>query len=353
MSADERPRTREPATPAAPPPVEPPNPAAAWWRPLPNGQAACDLCPIGCRLREGQTGPCGTRANRAGVMAPLHYGRIATAALDPIEKKPLFHFHPGRDILSVAAPGCNLHCAFCQNWNLSQRHDAPTRPASPQELVAEAIGHDSVGIAFTYSEPLVWFEFVRDTARAARAAGLATVLVTNGYLNPEPVNELLPLISAANIDLKSMDDRFYRRVCKARLAPVLDTIVRFAAAGVHVELTNLVIPGHNDDDASLEALIDFVAGLGRPVPLHFSAYHPAWRLQAPATPRATLLRALELASRRLDWVYVGNVAADQGRDSCCPRCGFLLVDRAGYRGVSRLKPDATCPGCAAAQPFVF
>ena len=338
---------------AGPGPTASPAPPAAWWRALPNGQAACDLCPIGCRLREGQTGPCGTRANRHGVMAPLHYGRIATAALDPIEKKPLFHFHPGCDILSVAAPGCNLHCAFCQNWNLSQEHDAPTRPATARELVATAIDHGSVGIAFTYSEPLVWFEFVRDTARAARAAGLATVLVTNGYLNPEPLAELLPLIDAANIDLKSMDDRFYRRVCKARLAPVLDSIRRFVAAGVHVELTNLVIPGHNDDEASLEALIDFVVGLGRPVPLHFSAYHPAWRMQAPPTPRATLLRAYEQASRRLDWVYLGNLSGEQGRDSRCPTCATLLVDRSSYRGISTLTPSAACPHCGTPHPFIL
>lgn len=331
------------------PPSPPP---AAWWRALPNGQAACDLCPVGCRLRPGQDGPCGTRANRQGVMTPLHYGRIATAALDPIEKKPLHHFHPGRDILSVAAPGCNLHCAFCQNWSLSQKHDAPTRPATPQDLVASAVTRDSVGLAFTYSEPLVWFEFVRDAARAAREADLATVLVTNGYLNAGPLDELLPLIDAANIDLKSMDDRFYRRICKAQLPPVLAAIERFVAAGVHVELTNLVIPGHNDDEASLTKLIEFVAGLGRPVPLHFSAYHPAWRLDAPATPRATLLRAHERARRRLDFVYLGNVAGDTGRDSRCPACDALLVDRSGYRGVSHLTPDAHCPSCGAPQPFI-
>ncbi len=328
-------------------------PPAAWWRPQANGQAACDLCPVGCRLRVGQVGPCGTRANHGGAMVPLHYGRIAALALDPIEKKPLYHFHPGRDILSVAAPGCNLHCAFCQNWNLSQRHDASTRPATPAHLVDAALADGSVGLAFTYSEPLVWFEFVRDAALAARAAGLKVVLVTNGYLNPGPLAELLPLVDAANIDLKAMDDRFYRRVCRARLQPVLDAITRFVAAGVHVELTNLVIPGHNDDDASLQALVDFVAGLGRPVPLHFSAYHPAWKLQAPATPRATLERAHDLARQRLDWVYLGNIVGATGRDSRCPGCEAVLVDRAGYRGVSRLTPQGACPACGVVQPFVM
>lgn len=331
----------------------PPSIPAAWWRPLPNGQAACDLCPVGCRLREGQQGPCGTRANVGGVMRPLHYGRIATAALDPIEKKPLYHFHPGRGILSVAAPGCNLHCLFCQNWSLSQQPQAPTRPATAAGLVEAAQREGAVGLAFTYSEPLVWFEFVRDTALAARQAGLAVVLVTNGYLNAGPLDELLPFVDAANIDLKAMDERFYRRVCKAQLAPVLDAIDRFLTAGVHVELTNLLIPGHNDGAAALDRLIDHVAGLGRPVPLHFSAYHPAWRLQAPATPRATLLEAWQRAKRRLEWVYLGNIAGAPGRDSRCPACDALLVDRSGHGGRSLLTPDAACPGCGRAQPFLI
>ncbi|MDX2472147.1 MAG: AmmeMemoRadiSam system radical SAM enzyme [Candidatus Krumholzibacteria bacterium] len=324
---------------------------AAWWRPMTNGQVACDLCPIGCRLREGQTGPCATRANRQGVMEPLHYGRIVAAGVDPIEKKPLYHFHPGRSILSVAAPGCNLHCQFCQNWTISQNGEARTTEASPKELVRRALAEDSVGIAFTYSEPLVWFEFVRDTAQLARQYGLKNVLVTNGYLNPEPLAELLPWIDAANVDLKAMDPVFYRKVCKAQLPPVLAAIRQFHAAGVHLEVTNLIIPGHNDSDAQLEELIDFVADLSPQIPLHFSAYHPAWKMDAPATPRDTLLRAYELASQKLDWVYLGNVSAEVGRDSVCGSCGEVLVGRAGYRGMSRLAPSGQCPKCAAQQPF--
>lgn len=328
-------------------------PAAAWWRPLANGQAACDLCPVGCRLRPGQTGPCATRANRDGVMVPLHYGRIVSLAIDPIEKKPLYHFHPGQPILSVAAPGCNLHCRFCQNWNISQQGDARTTAATPDELVRTALARGSIGIAFTYSEPLVWFEFVRDTARLAHRFGLKNVLVTNGYLNPEPLAELLPVIDAANIDLKSMDPRFYRKICKAQLPPVLAAIRQFHAAGVHLELTNLVIPGHNDDPDALDELVDFVADLEPGIPLHFSAYHPAWRMDAPPTPRQTLLDAHALASRKLRWVYVGNVATSVGRDSVCPGCGDLLVDRSGYRGVSRLSAAGECPGCGATHPFVL
>jgi pyruvate formate lyase activating enzyme len=333
------------------------NPTAAtrraeWWRPLDNGQVACDLCPIGCRLREGQTGPCATRANRDGTMVPLHYGRIVSGGVDPIEKKPLYHFHPGAPILSVAAPGCNLHCLFCQNWTISQNGAAPTSAMSPDDLVRLARDEGSVGIAYTYSEPLVWYEFVSDAARLARGRGLKNVLVSNGFLNAEPLDDLLPWIDAANIDLKSMDDRFYRKICKARLEPVLAAIRRFHAAGVHLELTNLIIPGHNDRDDQLRALVDFVAALDPEIPLHFSAYHPAWKMDAPATPRETLLRAREIAGEKLKWVYLGNVAAVTGRDSECPACGALLVARRGFHGVSHLGPGGACPGCGVRQRFV-
>jgi pyruvate formate lyase activating enzyme len=319
--------------------------AAAWWTPLDNGQVSCELCPIDCNLRLGQTGPCATRANHEGAMVPLHYGRVVSAGVDPIEKKPLYHFHPGRSILSVAAPGCNLHCMFCQNWTISQDGEAHTTATTPEDLVEAALAEDSVGIAFTYSEPLVWYEFVRDTAEVFKDHRLKTVLVTNGYLNPEPLAALIPFIDAANIDLKSMDDVFYRRVCKARLEPVLDSIRAFHAAGVHLEITNLVIPGHNDSDAQLTELVDFVADLGRDIPLHFSAYHPAWKMTAGPTPPETLRRAYEMASARLDHVYVGNVNTEEGRDTLCPDCGAVAVARAGYRASVHLNEDAACTGC--------
>ncbi|MCK9997502.1 MAG: AmmeMemoRadiSam system radical SAM enzyme [Candidatus Krumholzibacteria bacterium] len=325
---------------------------AAWWRPLDNGQVACDLCPIACRLREGQTGPCATRANHEGTMVPLHYGRIVSSAIDPIEKKPLYHFHPGSPILSVAAPGCNLHCMFCQNWNISQNGEARTLKTSPTDLVAMAQAEESVGIAFTYSEPLVWYEFVKDTAGIVREKGLKNVLVTNGYLNPEPLAELLPLIDAANIDLKSMDDVFYRKICKARLEPVLASIRQFREAGVHLEITNLLIPGHNDRDDQITALVDFVAGLDQDIPLHFSAYHPAWKLNAQPTPPATLQRARELAAGKLKYVYLGNTNSSEGRDTVCPDCGTVVVERSGYRGVGKLTDGDRCPGCGARIPVV-
>lgn len=325
---------------------------AAYWRPQDNGQVACDLCPIACRLREGQTGPCATRANQQGVMVPLHYGRIVSAAVDPIEKKPLYHFHPGKPILSVAAPGCNLHCMFCQNWTISQDGGARTESASPTDLVSMAQAEDSVGIAFTYSEPLVWYEFVRDTALVVREKGLKNVLVTNGYLNAEPLAELLPLIDAVNIDLKSMDDVFYRKVCKARLDPVLAAIRQSHDAGVHLEITNLVIPGQNDDPDQIRALVGFVADLDPDIPLHFSAYHPAWKFDAPPTPLETLLEARRLAAGRLNYVYLGNSRTAEGRDTLCPECGAVVIDRSGYRAQVRLTGHHECPDCSRPIPVV-
>ncbi len=327
--------------------------AAEYWHALPNGQVACDLCPIGCRLRPGQDGPCGSRKNDQGQMALLSYGRLVSAAVDPVEKKPLYHFHPGSEILSVAAAGCNLHCSFCQNWTISQQRKIPTQGLAPVDLVATAVQERSLGIAYTYSEPLVWFEFVRDTSILAHAAGLKNVLVTNGFLNPEPLAELLPLIDAANIDLKAMADVFYRRICKARLAPVLSAIRMFHAAGVHIELTNLLIPGYNDSEAQITELVDFVADLDANIPLHFSAYHPAWKMKAPATPASTLRRALALAKRRLAWVYLGNAALKEGRDTQCPQCGAVLISRAGRLAQIHLHGQPACPDCGKQVPIIL
>ena len=328
-------------------------PEAAWWHALPDGRVQCDLCPIGCKLREGQDGPCGTRGVRGGRMVPLQYGRVVAAGLDPVEKKPLYHFHPGRSILSLAALGCNLHCAFCQNWNISQRHDGvPAEELPPERAAALADRDGSIGVAYTYSEPLVWYEYVRDTARLVRARGLKNVVVTNGFLEPGPLAELLPLIDAANVDLKSMDDDFYRRVCKARLAPVLENIRRIHAAGVHLEVTNLLIPGYNDADAQIAALVEFVAGVSPDIPLHFSAYHPAWKFDAPPTPPETLLRAARIARERLPYVYLGNVLLPGESDTRCPDCGETVVRRGGFAAEVRLGPGATCPACGRKLPFV-
>jgi len=286
-------------------------------------------------------------------METLAYGRLAAMALDPIEKKPLYHFHPGSPILSIAARGCNLHCSFCQNWGISQETTGPVDQMSPRDIVDQAVREGSIGIAYTYSEPLVWFEFVRDTAQLVREAGLLNVVVTNGFLEPEPLAELLPWIDAANVDLKSMDDGFYRRICKARLAPVLDSIRAFHAAGVHLEITNLVIPGFNDADDQIKALATFVAGVDRRIPLHLSAHRPVWKLAAPSTPSATLLQAARIARSSLDHVYVGNVRLDGEADTRCSGCATVVIRREGSIPRSSLSPDGTCPNCGAVVPGVW
>jgi pyruvate formate lyase activating enzyme len=325
---------------------------AAYWRAEPPRAVRCELCPIGCRLKEGRDGPCGSRGNVGGRMVAKQYGRLVSAAVDPIEKKPLYHFHPGAEILSIAALGCNLHCQFCQNWNISQARSGPAEDASPRDVVENALAHRSLGIAYTYSEPLVWYEFVRDTACLAREADLKNVIVSNGFLNEAPLRELLPWLDAANIDLKSMDDDFYRKICKARLQPVLDAIKLCYELGVHLEVTNLVIPGYNDSDEQIGRLAAFLAGIDRDIPLHLSAFFPAYKLKAPPTPPETLVHAAAIARHKLAFVFLGNVRLDGQGDTICPDCGSAVIRRLGYRIANHLTIDGRCPECSRPLPIV-
>ena len=280
---------------------------AAYYETLPGMRVRCRLCPHGCGIAEGKAGLCGVRVNRSGRLFSANYGRAASVALDPIEKKPLYRFHPGKQILSVGTVGCNLACSFCQNWSISKEVQTPTQPVSGSELVSTARKLGSFGIAYTYNEPFVWYEFVRETAEAARAAGLENVLVTNGYVTLEPLEEVLPYIDAANIDIKSIRDGFYQKMCNGSVAPVLET-VRTMAAACHVELTNLIVPGENDSDEDIRGLVDWIVRfLGPEVPLHFSRYFPCYRMTVPATPAATLERAASLAREKLKYVYLGNI----------------------------------------------
>lgn len=292
----------------------------------------CLLCPQGCRIKDGAPGICRVRVNHGGTLYASSYARCTSVALDPIEKKPLYHFYPGATVFSLGSLGCNLGCGFCQNWTISQA-DAATVALEPAEAVraalAEAPRH-CVGIAYTYSEPLVWYEYVLDTARAAHDAGLVNVLVTNGYINEGPLLELLPHIDALNVDVKAFTADFYRKNCLGRLAPVLRTVELAVKQGCLVEVTNLLIPGENDSPAEVAALVGWLSGLGRGIPLHFSRYFPNHRFTIPATPHATLLRAREQAREKLDYVYLGNVWADGAADTRCPSCGNTLITRAGF-----------------------
>lgn len=317
---------------------------AAFSELLRNGQVACHLCPAECRLTVGKHGNCASRSNQNNVLVTDNYGEAVSVAVDPIEKKPLYHFYPGSRILSTGPNCCNLGCTFCQNWGISQQK-ADTTYVSPDQLVQLAKRERSIGIAFTYTEPMIWFEYIMDVAPLARAAGLKIVLVSNGYLNPEPLDALISITDAFNIDLKGIRDRFYIHLCKGKLGPVLDNIRRIAASGCHLEVTNLIIPGENDSDQDISDLVDFVASVSGKIPLHFSAYHPDYKLSRPPTPPATLFRARELALKKLDYVYVGNLGADEFNDTGCLGCGEVLVKRAGFRASMPGLRDGNCSHC--------
>ena len=301
---------------------------AKYWVKKEEGVVQCLLCPHQCTIKPGKEGICKNKKNIEGELYAHRYGEVSAIALDPIEKKPLYHFYPGSQILSIGTVGCNFQCKFCQNYHLVEA-TVPTEEVEIEELISSAKRHRSVGIAYTYNEPFISFEFVLDCAVRAREAGLKNVLVTNGYYNPEPFEELLPYIDAMNIDLKSLQDDFYRRLCGGRLEPVLKTIER-AHQDCLVELTNLLVTDENDSDEDIQKLVDWIASLDPEIPLHFSRYHPMYKFTNPPTPIERLERAYQIGREKLKWVYLGNVWGEQGQDSFCPNCGALLVRRRGY-----------------------
>jgi len=323
---------------------------ARWSEKRPDGKIACLLCPHACLVTETRPGKCGVRHSNGGRLVLPFYGRISSLAVDPIEKKPLYHFHPGSRILSAGFVGCSFHCKFCQNWEISQTTEAGTRFMSPNDLVARARREDSFGIAYTYSEPLVHAEYVVDSARLARGAGLKNVLVSNGYLNPGPADEILGLMDAANIDLKGFDEQFYRVETGGSLAEVQRFLTQ-AASLVHLEVTTLVIPGKNDDPAQVEGIARFVASLGKDIPLHLSAYHPDYKYSIPATSASSIHELAEIARRHLSYVYVGNLGAEEC-DTACSKCGSVLVRRFGYDVKIVGVASGACAGCGAPVPIV-
>ncbi len=324
--------------------------AAQWFQARPDAKVACQLCPHRCLITETRPGKCGVRRWSASGLALPFYGRVSSLAVDPIEKKPLYHFHPGARILSAGFVGCSFHCKFCQNWEISQGTEAGTRFISPEDLVAEAVREGSFAIAYTYSEPLIHAEYVMDCARLARQAGLKNVLVSNGYLNPGPADEILPFIDAANIDLKGFDESFYRIETGGSLKDVQRFLLQ-AAGRVHLEVTTLVIPTKNDEPAQMEGIAEFVASLGRDTPLHLSAYHPDYRYSIPATPAASIHALAEVARRHLRYVYVGNLGAEDC-DTACAACGNILVRRLGYSVRVTGVEHGVCAKCRAKVPIV-
>ena len=307
----------------------------------------CQLCPFLCVIEPGQTGHCGVRENQEGKLYSQVYEQFTAVNIDPVEKKPLYHFYPGSDIFSLGTAGCNFNCLFCQNWEISQKKPAELkmRQVSCDDAVRMAKQYQTIGIAYTYNEPLMNYEYVLECAALAHKYGLKNVLVTNGYIQEEPLLRLLPEIDALNIDIKSFRDEFYKKSCGGRLAPVLRTAEICIKKKVHIELTNLLIPHLNDSPEELEDLTDWVYSLGEEVPLHFSRYFPCYKMTAEPTPLAALHKARAIAVKKLKYVYIGNVFEEKTANTYCPHCQELLITRTGYNTVLKALAKGHCGKC--------
>ncbi len=331
-----------------------------YWTRLEDGRVRCDLCPRLCRLREGQRGLCFVRANLGGQIVLTTYGRSSGFCVDPIEKKPLNHFLPGTSVLSFGTAGCNLTCSFCQNWHISKSREMHTlaEAASPDAIASAAVDLGCRSLAFTYNDPVVFHEYAIDVAAACRERGIRTVAVTAGYVCEAPRTEFYGWMDAANVDLKGFTDSFYRKLAAGRLDPVLDTLRHIRhETDTWLEITTLLIPGENDSEAEIHALTRWVLDeLGPDVPLHFTAFHPDWRMRhVPPTPPATVRRAREIArGNGIRFAYVGNVVDPEGQTTYCPECGTVLIGRDGYAVVSwKLSGGARCSACGTACAGVF
>ncbi|WP_026487414.1 AmmeMemoRadiSam system radical SAM enzyme [Caldanaerobius polysaccharolyticus] len=303
----------------------------------------CELCPHRCRIRESAYGICGVRRNLDGDLIAESYGKITGIAMDPVEKKPLYHFYPGKYILSIGSFGCNLKCSFCQNWHISQKR-ADFRLISPEELVSIAeMQEGNVGIAYTYNEPSVGYEYVYECAQLAKQRGLKNVMVTNGYISIQPLNDILQYVDAMNIDVKSFSDEYYKKLCGGKLNDVIKS-VETAYARCHVELTTLIVTGENDDLKEIKELAKWVASIDRDIPLHFTRYYPAYKMKNPATPVETLLKAYQIGKEYLNYVYIGNVVGID-RNTYCPECGNLLIKRMDWVEVEGITDEKKCSRC--------
>lgn len=314
---------------------------ALYYEKEDRGKVHCLLCPVHCHIMDGKTGACRVRKNVGGTLYTLNYGKVSAMSLDPIEKKPLFHFYPGSSILSVSSYGCNFKCSFCQNWEISQGMPIMKELDVDDIIKAANKSKDNIGIAYTYNEPMIWYEFVLDTSKKAKENGLCNVLVTNGYIEEKPLMELLPHIDAMNIDLKGGRE-FYKRICKGNLDSVRKTI-ELSYGMTHIEVTNLVIPGLNDSMAEIEEMAKWLSSVSKDIPLHLSRYYPQYKMDRPETSIGTMLSARETARKYLNYVYIGN-AYGVDNNTYCPRCGSLLVERVFKTKITGMS-DGRCVKC--------
>lgn len=333
---------------------------ARHWEAGKNKRVTCQLCPRKCVVPAGRRGVCGVRENRDGTYHTLVWGNPCALNIDPIEKKPLFHVLPGERAFSIGTAGCNMRCKFCQNWSISQVKPERTRNYNlpPEKIVALAQRHDCKAVAFTYNEPTVFYEYMYDTAKLAKEKGLKPVVVSNGYMNPEPMKALCEVVSAIKIDLKAFRNAFYRNLTGGRLQPVLDTLRLLKKQEMWFEIVNLIIPTKNDDEDDLKAMCAWIKKeLGADVPLHFSAFHPTYRLRnLPRTPKATLFDAHDIArDAGLRYVYIGNVypVGHRGEKTLCPNCSKVVIERKGYRVTALQVKDGKCAFCETPIPGVW
>jgi pyruvate formate lyase activating enzyme len=348
---------------------------AVFWEPDRDARVRCVLCPHDCRIPDGAKGACGVRVNRHGTLYTIVYDRVVARNIDPIEKKPLFHFLPGSTAYSIGTVGCNLRCAFCQNWDISQwpkralphhvewatdddarvgcpelaalGESIPGEAVSPEEIVRGAARAGAATTAYTYPEPTIFFELALETARLARESGIRNIFVSNGFISEEPLRQIAGLLDAINIDLKSFREETYRRVSRARLAPILEAIRLYHALGVWTEVTTLVIPGLNDSDEELREIAEFIASVDPAIPWHVSQFYPAWKMMdRDVTPVATLNRAREIGVQAgLRFVYQGNVPGSDGESTHCPGCNELVIGRYGLTMLENRLHNGACAGC--------
>jgi pyruvate formate lyase activating enzyme len=324
-----------------------------------NLRVRCFLCNHRCIIKDGARGICHVRENRRGTLFSLNYGKVIARHVDPIEKKPLFHFLPGSLSYSIAMAGCNFHCVFCQNADISQMPEDQKQVGGentvPEAIVQDALRSRSATIAYTYTEPTIFFEFALDTARLAAKKGLRNVFVSNGYMTEACLKEIHPDLHGANVDLKAFTDRYYKELCGAKLAPVLETLESMVKLGIWLEVTTLLVPGQNDAEAELRELAGFLARLDPGIPWHISRFHPTYRLtNIHATPPETIRRAREIGYEAgLKYVYTGNLPGDSGEKTFCHQCGERLIDRYGFSVQAIEITDGRCPKCESLIPGVW
>jgi len=311
----------------------------------------CTLCPHFCIINQGKSGSCRVRKNVDGKLISENYGQVSSMRFDPIEKKPLYHFYPGHTILSVGSVGCNLHCRFCQNWEISQEgveSSFQLKKTTAEEIVETAFQNENnIGIAYTYNEPTIWFEYMLDIAKLAQTKGLKNVMVTNGFINAEPLKELIKYIDAFSVDLKAFTNDFYKDLTSAQIKPVKEAIKQIKSNGNHLEITNLVITNRNDNQKEFKEMLNWISDeVGRDTVLHISKYFPTYKMMEIATPDKTLLDFSIIASSKLNYVYLGNMQSKEGQNTYCPNCKSLVIERNGYSTrTTGLSTKGICQNC--------